>query len=261
MPRLIPSWLVAAVRFGLLALLAVTTLLGTSLLCGIVLGLIQGNDTITPGNLSIGLICGLIVWLFIATFHLRREMVTLPAPEGDRFLKRARLLLTEMGYEVTARGPQRLSTRPRFQSLLFGDGVQVAVKGSVAQVIGPKLCVELLRNRLRIQSHLGIVQQALREPHRHTETLIKRVELRLRVKPDDLPPIRTNVIEVLEATGTVVCELHLLVQSETGIPENVLEFQVAEWLQQKGIDAKIHKHFIQLHRPLSSGEIVLGDVR
>jgi hypothetical protein len=256
----LPVWLVAVVRFCLLALLAVATLLGTSLLCGIVLGLVQGSDTITPGNLSVGLICGLIVWLFVATFHLRKEVVTLPAADGGRFLKHARLILTEMGYEVTARSAQEVTTQPRFQSLLFGDGVHVTIKGSQAQLSGPKLNVERLRNRLRIQAHLGIVRQVLRDPHRYSQTLIKRAELHLRARPEDLPAIQANVIDVLQTSASVICEMHLLVQSETGIPESVLEFQIAEWLQQKGIESKLHKHFIQLHRPLSSGDVVLDDI-
>jgi hypothetical protein len=258
--RLVPSGLFAALRFFLVALFAVAVLLGTSLLCAIALSLIQGGDTITPGNLSVGLACGLIVWLFVAAFHLRKETITLPAPERDRFMQRVRHVLSQLGYEVTARGPLQLSTQPRFHALLFGGGVQVALKGPKAQVTGPKVCVELLRNRLRVDSHLDIVHQALREPQRFTETLIKRVELRLRVKPEDLAAIRTNVIEVLQTSASVVCEVHLLAQSETGIPENLLEFQIGEWLEQQGIDAKLHKHFIELHRPVSSGEIVLDEI-
>jgi hypothetical protein len=260
MSRLAPSWFAASFRFALVLLFTLAVLLGTSLLCASAVALMRATPLLGPGNLSVGLCCGLIVWLFIAAFHLRKETLMLPAPEPKRFLQNARIILTEMGYEVTTPSPHLLSTQPRFHSLLFGGGVQLSLKSGQAQLTGPKMCVELLRNRLRVQSHLGLVHQALRGQHRHTETLIKRAELRLRVKPEEFEAVRANVVEVLQESAEVVCEVHLLAQSDTGIPESVLEFQVNEWLAQQGIEATMHKHFIQLHRPLSSGDIVLDNV-
>jgi hypothetical protein len=261
MSRLAGAWPSVAIRFPLLLLFALATFLGTGFLIAAGLSLANSEPITSSGNLSMGLICALIVWLFVAAFHLRRETVTLPAPERDRFLQDARLLLTEMGYEVTARGPMQLSTRPRFNALLLGGGVHVSYQPGRGELTGPKVCVEVLRNRLRVQSHLANVHQVLREQHRFTRTLIKRAELRLRVKPADLPAIRTNVIEVLEgASANVVCEVCLLAQSDTGIPENLLEFQIAEWLKEQGIEATLHKHHVQLHRPISGGEVVLDEV-
>ncbi len=254
-----PSCLRVALRFAVFSLFTVAVLLGTSLLCAIALGLFDGRAIIGPWNLSAGLVCTLIVWLFVAVFHLRKETVTLPAPDRERFLQNSRLLLTEMGYEVTSRGPLRLSTRPHFHSLLFGGGVQVAVTGTHAHLIGPKVCVELLRNRLRIQAHLDSAQQSLRE-YRFTETFIKCAELRMRVNPEDFASVRTNVIEVLQASAEVVCEIHLLAQSEVGIRESILEFQINQWLAEQGIESTLHKHFIQLHRPLTNAEIALDNV-
>jgi hypothetical protein len=259
MSPLTRSWFAAAFRFVLVLGVTLAVLLGTSLLCAIAAAIVRDTPVLSPSNVSLGLCCGLIVWLFVAIFHVRKETVSLPAPEPKRFLHNARILLTEMGYEVAPRGPHLLSTRPRFHSLLFGGAVQVSLKCGQAHLSGPKLCVEMLRNRLRVQSHLGQLQQTLREQHRHTETLIKRVELRLRVKPEDLTLVRTNVIGVLEESAEVVCELHLLAQSETGIAESVLEFQIGEWLAQQGIEATMHKHFIQLHRPLTGSDLMLGD--
>ncbi len=259
MARLTPSWFAASFRFALVLLFTLAVLLGTSLVCAIVVAMIRDMPVLGSDNATVGLCCSLIVWLFIAVFHLRKETLSLPAPEPKRFLHNARTLLAEMGYDVAARGPHALSTRPRFHSLLFGGSVHVAVKGGQARLTGPRFCVELLRNRLRVQSHLGLVHQSLREPHRHTETLIKRAELRLRVRPEDFETVRANVIDVLQESADVVCEIHLLAQSNTGIPESVLEFQIAEWLAQQGIDASMHKHFIQLHRPLTGADIALND--
>jgi hypothetical protein len=74
---------------------------------------------------------------------------------------------------------------------------------------------------------------------------------------EDLDEVRTNVIEVLQETADVVCELHLLAQSDVGIPESTLEFDIKQWLMQKGIETTMHKHFVQLHRPLSNAEVPL----
>lgn len=259
MSRPTPNWLGAVARLSVLLLLALVVLLGTGLLFAAAVALVNGGGVVSPGNLSVGLVCGLISWLFVAAFHLRKETVNVPAADPERFLQNARLLLTEMGYEVKSRNVRQLSTRPRFHSLLFGSGIQVDMAGARAHLTGPKVCVEMLRNRLRILSHLGVVQQALREPHRHTETLIKRAELRLRVTPEQLDEVRTNVIDVLQITADVVCDVHLLAQSDIGIPESTLEFQIKQWLDQKGIEATLHKHFVQLHRPMSNTEVVLGD--
>lgn len=257
MSPLTRSWFAASFRFALVLLFTLAVLLGTSLLCAIVAAMIRDMPVLGSGNVSVGLCCSLIVWLFVAVFHLRKETVSVPAPEPKRFLHNARVLLTEMGYAVASRDPHVLSTQPQFHSLLFGGSVQITVHCGQAQLTGPKVCVEMLRNRLRIQSHLGLLQQTLRD--RHTETLIKRAELRLRVKPEDFDAVRTNVVGVLQESADVVCEIHLLAQSDTGIPESVLEFQIAEWLAQQGIDATMHKHFIQLHRPLLGADIVFND--
>ncbi len=183
MSPLTRSWFAASFRFALVLLFTLTVLLGTSLLCAIVAAMIRDMAVLGQGNVSIGLCCSLIVWLFVAAFHLRKETLSLPAPEPKDLLHNAHIMLTEMGYDVASRDPHVLSTQPRFHSLLFGGGVQVAVRCGQAQLTGPKLCVELLRNRLRIQSHLGRLQQALREQHRHTEALIKRAELRCASTP------------------------------------------------------------------------------
>ncbi len=257
MARPSSSVLLTTLRLCLLALLALTVLLGTSLLCAAGVSLFHDAGFATPGNLTTGLLCALVVWLFVTVFHLRHETVTVPAADGERFLQSARLLLNEMGYVVSARGPLELSTRPRFHALLLGGGIHVRLNGTRARLTGPKVCIELLRNRLRFRAHLGRVLQTLRESI-PGERLIKRAELRLRVTPEQLNAIRANVIDVLRSTADVVCEVHLLAQSDLGIPESTLEFQVGRWLEQQGIDATVHKHFIQLHRPRGDSDTAVG---
>jgi hypothetical protein len=49
----------------------------------------------------------------------------------------------------------------------------------------------------------------------------------------------------------------LLAQSDVGIPESTLDFQIKRWLDRKGIEATLHKNFLQLHRPASDPDVVL----
>jgi len=259
MNRSTPSFVFGTFRLVVLSLLALALLLGTGLLFAAVLSLVNDDGIVSSRNLSVGLVCGLIGWLFAAVFHLRRETVAIAVRDREHFVPTAKLLLAEMGYDVTLRNPKQLSTRPRFHSLLLGGGIEVLLDATYAHLTGPKLCVELLRHRLRVSAHLGLVQQSLREKSRITEKLVKRAELRLRIKPHLLAELQTNVVDVLMAKSDVVCEVSLLAQSERGIPESTLDFQIDRWLEQNASQVDVHKHFIQLHKPLSSGEIALPD--
>jgi hypothetical protein len=71
--------------------------------------------------------------------------------------------------------------------------------------------------------------------------------------------VRKNVIDVLEKDGDVVCELNLLVQSEKGIREDTVDFQVREWLEQQHIACDIHKgvvQFVEVVHPELDVEVV-----
>src|SRR5262249_51925399 len=92
----------------------------------------------------------------------------------------------------------------------------------------------------------------LQEHRKFTENLIKRVELRLRLGPDQFEAVRKNIIEFLQQDAEVVCELNLLVQGENGIREDILEFRIREWLHREGIHCEIHKdlaHFAETVPP------------
>ena len=110
---------------------------------------------------------------------------------------------------------------------------------------GPKMSLEIFRRCFRLLNHVQRVQLYLQEHRKITDNVIKRAELRLRLNPDQLQAVRKNIIDLLEKEATVVCELNLLVQSERGIREDTLEFQVREWLHQQGIDCDIHKDIVQ----------------
>jgi hypothetical protein len=206
-----------------------------------------------PANLVTGLCCGLISCLFVAVFLLRHETQTLPISQREPFLMEARTILHGMGYELTAQMPEDWTFRPCFHSFLFGGSIRITFKGQLAQVTGPRMSLDIFRRLYRLQHHVQRVQQVLHESRRFTENLLKRAELRLRLTPDQFTAVRRNVIEVLEQDGEVVCELHLLVQSDKGIRENDLEFQIREWLEENHISCDIHKDIVQFVEVVHSG--------
>ena len=232
-------------RFLLVSLLTIVLLIGTTLLIAFSIAWLRDGDWNSPQYLSIGMVCGLIVWLFVAVFHLRRETQSMPFSQRDQFIAKTKSVLQEMGYALTSQHAGTLTFRPRFHSYLFGGRIQLAFEGQEARLTGPKVSLEIFRRCFRVLNHVRRVQLYLQEHRKFTDNVIKRVELRLRLDPDQLQAVRKNIIGLLEKEADVVCELNLLVQSDKGIREDLLEFQVREWLQQQGIDCDIHKDLVQ----------------
>src|SRR5262249_31800783 len=110
---------------------------------------------------------------------------------------------------------------------------------------GPKVALEIFRRYFSVVNHVQRVQLYLQEHRKFTENVIKRLEVRLRLSPDQLHAVRKNVIGLLEKDATVACELKLLVQSEKGIRADLLETQVRDWLREQGIDCDMHKGLVQ----------------
>lgn len=232
-------------RFALVSLLTFVLLIGTTLLISVFLAWVQNGSWNSPQFLTIGMVCGLIVWLFVAAFHLRRETQSMPFSQREQFVAKAKGVLQEMGYALSSQNSETLSFRPSFHSYLFGGGIQLALADREAKLTGPKVSLEIFRRSFRLVNHVQRVQLYLQEHRRFTDNVIKRVELKMRLNPEQFEAVRHNVIELLQKDGEVVCELNLLVQSEQGIRENTLEFQVREWLEQQGIQCDIHKDLVQ----------------
>ncbi len=232
-------------RFILVALLALVTLVGTTLLIAGAVAWTQDARWDEPRYLTIGFVCGLIVWLFVAVFHLRRETQTMPFSQRDQFISKAKTVLQEMGYAYIGQQGNAYFYRPRFHSYLFGGGITLVIEHQDASITGPKVSLEIFRRCFRMINHVYRVQMYLKEHRKITDNVIKRAELQLRLKPEQFEAVRKNVIEVLQADGEVVCDLNLLVQSEQGIREETLEFQIRGWLEQQCIDCDIHKDHIQ----------------
>ncbi len=239
------SLVVGVFRFGLVCLLAIVLLIGTTLAIAALIAWLQDERWDSPQWLSIGFVCGLIVWLFVAVFHLRRETQLMPFSQRDQFVAKAKTVLQEMGYALTSQNAKTLTFRPRFHSYLFGGGIYLALERREAKLTGPKVSLEIFRRCFRLLNHVQRVQVYLQEHRKFTDNVIKRVELQLRLRPSQFEAVRENVIALLQKEATVICELSLLVQSEKGIRENTLDFQIREWLEQNGIDCDIHKDIVQ----------------
>src|SRR4051812_41888473 len=76
------------------------TLAGTALLVALPLTWLGGGEHIQPGHLLIGTVCGLIVWLFVSVFHLKKETVAIPYQDREVFVERLAGQLHDLGYEV-----------------------------------------------------------------------------------------------------------------------------------------------------------------
>jgi len=249
----VPAAARAAVRLLVASLASLALLLTPTLVFAALFSWWRDSPDLVS-NLSLGLVCSLIAWQFVAAFHLTRERLVVSVPDRKAFLPQVRVLLEEMGYEVTAQTDDNLVTRPRFNALLFGGGLRVTVQGQQATIVGPKLSAEMLRNRLRLAHHLFRVQGVLAEERRATEPLLKRVEICLRVTPGQLAEIQERVLGPLLKAGEVVLEVNVLVQSEQGVRESTIEQQVRPWARSRAIPCDIHKHHAQLFEPHRLGE-------
>jgi hypothetical protein len=240
MPSILPTRAMAvALRIAILSILFLTVLGGTALLIAWLLAWFMQTPAITAANLYVGMVCGLIVWLFVAAFHLRKETFSVPVPNRSLFREKIKTLLLELGYEVRVESSAQVSFRPGFQSYWLGSDVLVKLDGRHGTITGPRVCVEVLRNRLRIQNHLEKVY--LEGRRRAGERLLRRAQLSFRVPADQWQDIHDHVVQVLASEAEVICELNVLAQSEKGLREHLVEHQVHEWLDQHGITVEVHK--------------------
>ena len=242
----VPSRLaVGTFRFVLVTLLSFFLLTGITLGFAVLAAWPQDVSLDSPQSLSIGLVCALIVGLFVAAFHLRRETLHQQFTHKDQFAAKAKSVLQEMGYALTSQSGLVLSFRPRFHSYLFGGGIQLVLENQEAELTGPKVSLEIFRRCFRLLKHVQRVQLYLQENRKFTDNLIKRVELQMRIRPDQFEAVRENIIALLQKEAGVTCELSLHVQSDTGIREIILEFEIRDWLEQNGIECDIRKDIVQ----------------
>jgi len=239
-------------RFVLVTLLVALLLIGTALVVAIVGAWMRDEDAFSPQFLSIGAVGALITWLFVAIFHLRHETQVIPYSQRKQFILKAKTVLQEMGYSLVSQHGNTLVYWPCFRSYLFGGGILIDAGEQEATITGPKFALDLFRRRFRLKNHVQRVHQYLDSHRRFTENVLKRVELHLRIEPEQFETVRSNVIKRLQKEGVVICELNILVQSDKGIQENLIEGQIRDWLEQNQIDCDIHKDVIQFVEVIES---------
>ena len=232
-------------RFVLVCLLTFVLLTGTTLAVAALVAWPQETGWDNPQCLAVGFVFALVIGMFIGVTQLRRATQHLQFTHRDQFAAKARTVLQQMGYDLTRQSGPVLTFRPRFHSYLFGCVIELVLENHEAELTGPKVSLNIFRRQLRMLNHVQRVQLYLQEQRKFTDNHIKRVELQLRLRPNQLEAVRANIIAPLQKEANVICELNLQVQSAKGIREHILEFDLRDWLEQNGITCDIRKDIVQ----------------
>lgn len=228
-----------AAHILVLSFVALVIFGGTALVIAFFLSLAQGSSFGDGANWYVGMICGLIAWMFVAVFHFRKESIQVPLQDREAFGQQVKTVLGDLGYDTQSDSPEYLAFRPAFQSYLLGGGVQVKVEGQQARITGPKVSVEALRKRLRFQNHLKKITVEERKPQ--GDRVLKRAKVVFRMPADNWREIFDNVVKPLAAEGEVVCQVQISVVNDKGIAENTIDGPVRQWLEKQSITPEIHK--------------------
>lgn len=228
MPRRgLPSRLLLAVRVLVLSLLTLALFWAAALLLVTLAAWLRGTAPAGAGLLARGAVCGLIAGLFIAVFHLKREVILLRLADRQAFAEHVRAELAELGYVPAVESGDRLVFRPALRSLLFGAAIRVQLGGERATVSGPKVYLEVLRRRLRLHDY---VDRASPHPApARGGRLLRRAELSLRASPEQLDGVRAGLASLRAAGAEVVCQVHVLAWSDAGLPDAAVEDVLRRW--------------------------------
>jgi hypothetical protein len=239
------SLFVAGFRFALVGLVTTALMIGTTLLIAYSIAWFWGSNSHEPGVLAVATVCALITWLFVATFHLRRETHSMPFTQREQFIAKTKTVLNEMGYVLALQQADELSFRPRFNAYIFGGGIHVKLLEHEAKLTGPKMSLEVFRRGFRLANHGQRVQYYLQDMKKYTDNVIKRVGLQLWLNADQLDPVRKHLENVMEKDAQFSCELSIVIHSEIGIREDLLDNDLREWLEYRGIAVEVRKDLVQ----------------
>lgn len=237
-----PQWF----RVLLLAVPILAIFVGTAL--GIAQLVSWWTDTPITSATSIylGIICGLAIWLFIAIFHIKREIILLPYEDREALMTGLKAQLEELGYEPGDAKETEVHFRPAFHAVLFGGAIRVEVDDHSAKIVGPKVYLERLRHGLRMKSQISRVQQTFRDARNRTlpaapsGPLLRKVRIAGRLNAEQLRAFHAEVVQpLIRDGGNVSCEFNLSAQAEPGIHESVVETTIRRWLQHHQITAEI----------------------
>jgi hypothetical protein len=232
-------------RFALVGLFTFVMLVGTTLVIAFIIAWLWGAIWIEPPVMAIASVCGLIGWLFVAVFHLRSETHSMPFTQRTQFIAKTKTVLSEMGYVLIGQQADEMKFRPRFHAYLFGGGINVKILEQEAKLTGPKMSLEIFRRGFRIANHGQRVQYYLQDKKKYTDNVVKQVELQLWLEAEQLEPVRKHLVDILEKDAQFSCELKIVVQSDSGIREDLLDGELREWLEYRGIAVEIRKDLVQ----------------
>jgi hypothetical protein len=185
----------------------------------------------------------LIAWLFIATFLLKRETEFFPFQDQTAFVPLLTAQLEELGYGVKAQGADQLWAIPPFRSWLLGGSIRVRFAGQLAHVVGPKMCLEMLHHRLRMQTLIANDRKTFTDHRsRRGDRLLRRVQISFRLTGSQWQDLHREVTEVLAAEGAEVrCEVNILANSDRGIRQHTIDGRIRDWLERQQLPVSIHK--------------------
>lgn len=224
----------------------------TVVVAGLIVSWMKGTPLTDPQNVYLGIICGLVAVLFISIFHFKQEMVLLPFHDRHALTERVQKGLETLGYQLVSQSEEELLFRPSFQSWLLGGFIRVQLKGDSARLLGPKVYLEMLRQNIRLQSHITDMRSKIVDSRQlEDDQLLKRLEIcNLRVAKEQWQALHDHVLEVLAGEGAeVICNVSILAQQEKGIRRLKTELPIRQWLNEQNIIAEIHREKIPAPAP------------
>ena len=193
----------------------------------------------------LGIICGLAIWLFIAVFHIKKEIILLPFHDREALMTSLKAQLEVLGYESREESETEVLFRPSFQAVLFGGGIRVEMEDHSARMVGPKVYLERVRHALRMKSQISRVQETFREARTRPAApapsgpLLRSVRICGCFNAEQLRGLYAEVVQPLTRDGgEITCEVQLSARGEPGIHEST-ETAVRRWLEQQHILAEI----------------------
>jgi hypothetical protein len=227
--------LLALVRILGLSLVMVALFLGSAGLCVLLVAWSCGAAWLSPLSLCGGMTCALIAWLFVFTFHLKREVLLLPPSSQANIGKLISELLAEMGYEVSRPDRDHIVGKPAFTAFLFGGTIQVHLQEQGIRLSGPKVSLEKVRHQLRLFAVLDSERKCLE----NSGLLFRGVpqhglQIHLRVSGDqEQLPLRELVQALKQQGAQVTCEINLWVEGGPSALEETVEDLVQDTLRQQ----------------------------
>ncbi len=220
-------WLRNGFRVFVLSGIALVLFSATALLCGALISFFTRTPLFSQGGLWYGVIAGLISWLFILVFHIKKETVLLQLPRQFDFINGMKEAMSVLGYQISELTPSRVVGVPTFRAFLFGGSFQATLKANEVTLTGPKYSIEKIRHQLRLAVHLnnGAPLRTV-----NASTLGDLSLFHFSLTNTQPPEVFREIMETLKLRGIKAsCEIELFVEEAGG--NNV--FEIKEIIQSR----------------------------